>query len=312
MTFSHRCSSLPSPAVKIALAVLTGLAIVLAGCQPDNRSAPTSNPRVLRIGLLPHQSADQTRAEFEPLFAFVSERIGHPHELVIGHSYAELLRLFHEGKIDLAFFGGITYLMAARNDGAMPLAMRDIDTRFVSAFVVRADSTARSLEDMKGTVLAFGSSLSTSGHVMPRYFLERRGIHPESFFRKIVHTGGHDRTAYAVRDGQADVGVLDPDVLDAMTSDGRMDPGQLRMLWMTPPYPNYVIAVRADLDRRLCDTIRDALLALGMDNPGQAAILRRLNAGYFLPASPQDFKPLLEAASSLGLMPGPTKTKTWR
>jgi len=302
MTFSHRCSSLPSPAVKIALAVLTGLAIVVAGCQPDDRSAPASTPRVLRIGLLPHQSADQTKARFEPLFSYVSERIGHPHELVIGNSYAELLRLFHDGKIDLAFFGGITYLMAERSDGAMPLAMRDIDTRFVSAFVVRADSTARSLEDMKGTVLAFGSSLSTSGHVMPRYFLERRGIHPESFFRKIVHTGGHDRTAYAVRNGRADVGVLDPRVLDSMVSDGRMGAGELRVLWTTPPYPDYVIAVRADLDRRLCDAIRDALLALGVDDPEQAAILRRLDAGYFLPASPQDFKPLLEAASDIGLL----------
>ncbi len=299
MTILRRCSSAPWPAVKIFLA---SLVLVLAGCQPDSISAPDSSPQLLRIGLLPQQSAEQTRANFEPLFAYVSEQIGRPHELVIGNSYAELLRLFHEGKIDLAFLGGITYLMAERRDGARPLAMRDSDTRFVSTFVVRADSSARSLDDLKGKVLAFGSSLSASGHVMGRYYLERQGIHPESFFGKIVHTGSHDRTAYFVRDRRADVGVLNARILESMIADGRIGAGELRVLWTTPPYPNYVIAVRADLDPNLCEAIREALLALAMDDPRHAEILRPLNARYFLPASPQDFMPLLDAVSEMGLL----------
>ena len=189
--------------------------------------------------------------------------------------------------------------------------MREVDTRFTSYFVVRGDGPLRNCDaltcdELAGRVVAFGSKLSTSGHLMPRYFLKsEKGIEPESYFGEVRYTGAHDTTAYRTRDGDVDLGVVNAEIFESMLGDGRLKQGDLRILWETPPYPNYVWAMSSQLEERLRTKLRDAFLMLEIGNEDHARILSLMGTTYFLPAGTVDFVPLQKVADSLGMLTRP-------
>ena len=217
------------------------------------------HPRVLRIGVLPDSALDILKNKYTPLIEYLREETGIPTELVIPASYEDLLTRFHDHDIDLAFFGGYTYVIAHERDHAVPLALRDIDLQFTSLFLVRADNPATSLEDLRGKTFTFGSDLSTSGHLLPRYFLLEQGIKPEKFFGKVLYSGAHDRTAYWIRDGKVDCGVANSSIIRKMLADGKLGKNDVRILWETPPYSDYVWAIQENIDPALRQQILEAM-----------------------------------------------------
>jgi len=237
-------------------AFVMGALLMIAAC--DSEQVAQTEMTVLRIGVLPDQNREALERRYNPLFGHLSRALKTSHEFVLTENYNELLEKFIAGRVDLAYFGGLTFLKARATSGAVPLVMRDVDKRFASYFIVRADDPATSIEDHKGGRFCFGSRLSTSGHLMPRKFLVERGVVPEDFFAKVCHTGAHDKTAYRVRDGLADLGVVNALVLKSMLADGRLSKFDVRVLWETPPYPDYVWAVRATLGPEARQRIRDA------------------------------------------------------
>jgi len=127
-----------------------------------------TKPSVLRVGILPDVSEENLRKRYGPLLNHLSAKTGFDLNLVLPTDYGDLVRLFRENKVDLAYFGGLTFVQAQVFYNAEPLVMRDVDTRFTSWFLVRKSDPARNLADLKGKVFSFGSRLSTSGHLMPR------------------------------------------------------------------------------------------------------------------------------------------------
>ena len=168
------------------------LAFVLTACVLDEEKGL---PDPLRIAVLPDQESDQLIEIYTPLKEYLSAELGVQVELKVPQSYSHLLDMFHDHEADLVYFGGVTYVQARLRDDAKPLVMRDVDAKFTSYFIVRADETARQISDMAGRKLSFGSQLSTSGHFMPRQFLLNSGIVPEDYFDDVVYSGAHDRTA---------------------------------------------------------------------------------------------------------------------
>lgn len=260
-------------------------------------SGDTPLPSTLRVGVLPDESPERLRQRYEPLLDHLSEDLQITYELVIPSSYAELLSMFTNRGIDLAYFGGFTYVKARQQANAVPLVMRKIDTRFTSYFIVSSDSTADSLQDLRGEAISFGSKLSTSGHLMPRFFLEQQNIVPESFFDEIEYSGAHDKTAYRVRDGKVDVGVANAATIRSMLTDGRLSKDDIRILWETPPYANYVWAIRPEFDDASRTGLRDAFLQLTPENSRHEVILKEVNAKGFIPADADYFEDLEQIAT---------------
>ncbi len=244
---------------------------------------------ILRIGILPDENKDQQRAVLTPLCQYLSEEIGVPYELIIPATYSELVDLFHRNKIDLAYFGGVTFVKANIMDNAVPLVMRDVDTRFTSYFLVKANNPATELSQFQGKSLSFGSESSTSGHLMPRYFLEKKNINPETFFSKVLFSGKHDKTATWVRDNVVDLGAANSKIINKMFKDGRLSKNDVRIIWETPPYADYVWALRSVFGKSVLIKIRDAFLNLSAENEVHAKILNSIDANSFLPASVDDF-----------------------
>ena len=256
----------------------------------------------LRIGILPDESREKLIERYTPLFEYLAVETGIPYELIIPENYDELLELFHAKKIDFAYFGGFTFVKAHIFDNAVPLVMRDVDTRFTSYFLVKGAHPAQNISDFKGKRFSFGSRLSTSGHLMPRYFLKELGIIPEVFFSDTRYSGKHDLTAYWVRDGIVDLGAVNHAVVNKMYKDGRLSEKDVRILWETPPYPDYVWALRPLNNKALRIKLRDAFLNLSKINKEHAKILEGVDADSFLPAGINDFSKLKKIINELQLL----------
>jgi phosphonate transport system substrate-binding protein len=256
------------------LAAVSALIIGIMFLVSDERQlefGTIESAEVLRIGVLPDQSPKVLRKRFAPVLSYLAENLQLRCELIVPESYSDLLELFHEQKVDLVYLGGYSYVKAQQKDHAIPLVMRRVDTRFTSLFIVNANSPVQTLDDLENKSIAFGSSLSTSGHLMPRYFLQQKNITPESFFSEVRYSGAHDRTAYWVRDGVVDVG----------------------------PYADYVWAIHPRFAESFHSKIRDAFLQLSPDNVDHTIILQNLNAIGYVPADPDYFVVLASIAREI-------------
>ncbi len=283
---------------RLLLPVLV-IAVLLISCSngTDQEGPPLTT---LKIGVLPDENEESLRGRYAPLLAFLSRETGIPSTLFIPDSYGELLAWFANGKVDLAHFGGATFVKAHDDHGAIPLVMRDVDTRFSSLFVARTDHPAKKLAEFKGKSLAFGSRLSTSGHMMPRYFLRhKKGITPEEWFDAVVYSGKHDKTVHWVRDGVVDLGVVNAAIYRSMLAKRRIEPDELHIIWETPPYTDYVWAVRGAVAKEDCDKIRMAFLKLSSEKEEFDLILSKMRAGGYLPANMNDFAKLQQVMNSL-------------
>ena len=248
----------------------------------------------LKVGLLPGKDRDLLLQENKQLFDYLAGETGLNFELLTPGSYDELVALFLNGEIHMGLFGGYTFIKASQDGKAIPLVMREVDTHFTSVFLVKAEDTASTLADLKGKRFTFGSRLSTSGHLMPRFFMGEMGIDPETFFGEVRYSGAHDLSAFHVRDGIVDACVLNAAEFRHMLREKRLADDEVGVLWETPPYADYVWAVRPDLDETLTADLRDAFLALSPHNPQHRPVLEKIRATYFLPASPSDFSELKE------------------
>jgi phosphonate transport system substrate-binding protein len=185
----------------VAGLTIAALAGALSGCGEEKAA-------VLRVGLLPDQSEDALRQRFKPLFDYVAEQAGIEYAFVIPNDYSELVTLFENHQLDFAYFGAYTFVKIQKSANARALVMRDVDQQFQSVFLVSAENPAKTLSDLRGQPFSFGSRLSTSGHLMPRFFLGNNGIDPEKFFSSVSYSGAHDKTAQAVATGKVAVGTF--------------------------------------------------------------------------------------------------------
>ncbi len=244
----------------------------------------------IRVGVLPDECRENLQTRYKRLLEYLSRETGLRYELLIPETYQELLSMFHNAKIDIAYFGAYTFVKAHNNDDAFPLVMRDVDIRFTSYFITRFDNPAKNISEFKDNVFGFGSRLSTSGHLMPRFFLyEERKIVPETFFNEVRYSEAHDKTASWVRDGVVDLGVANSKAVDRLFKEGYLKKEDIRIVWETPPYANYVWAVHPSMKESTQIIIRDAFMNLSQENEKHRKVLSDLTANYFIPAGSKDF-----------------------
>jgi phosphonate transport system substrate-binding protein len=254
---------------------------------------------VLRFGILPDSDRSIIDSRFTPLLQYLQQETGIKIEYVPANNYLDLLALFKTAKVDVAWIGGYSYVQAHQQVNAKPLVLRDIDLKFSSVFLVRPENSKININEFRGSTISFGSRQSTSGHLMPRYFLYERHINPEQFFANVVYSGGHDKTAYAVRDKKADLGAANSMVIRKMLAEGLLKPDDVRIIWETPVYTDYVLVVQQTMPEEVQQLLIDAFLALSPLNQLNKPILDALGAKGFLPASNLDFVTLFEIAKLL-------------
>jgi phosphonate transport system substrate-binding protein len=222
----------------------------------------------LRVSAIPDENPQELLRIYAPFADFLSKEIGLPVKFVPVVDYAATVEGLAANRLDLVWYGGFTSVQAARRaKGASRLVMRKEDAQFKSKFITRKGSGIRSLKDLKGKTFSFGSVSSTSGHLMPRYFLLQAGINPEKDFSKFSFSGAHDATAAWVEAGRVDAGALNFLVWDKLVKNKKIDTDKVAVFWTTPPYVDYVWTIRGGVDESLTKKIANAFLKLDYKNP---------------------------------------------
>jgi phosphonate transport system substrate-binding protein len=269
--------------------------ILVSACKP----APQ---QVLRVSMIPTTDPSKAIREMQPLTDYLGKRTGTKVEITIPTNYAAVVEALVNDQVDIAHLGGFTYVQASKRAGVVPLAQRERDRNFHSNFVTRVASPIQSLADLKGHSFAFGDVNSTSGHLMPEFFMREASVEPD-VIAKAVYTGGHDATLLAVANGKIDAGALDEAVFQRLTSGGKVDPATVRIFYTTPPFLDYVWVARKALDPKLAQSVKEAFLALDPKDADQKAkILDPLAATRYMPADDASYDKLRKAAQQAGLM----------
>jgi phosphonate transport system substrate-binding protein len=257
----------------------------------------------LRLSAIPEEVAPQMERRFGPLVAYLERTLGIPVQYLPVPDYAAAVERFARREIDIVYYGGFTFVQARRRTrDAIPLVQREGDAQFRSHFITRSDSGIHSLADLKGKRLAFGSVSSTSGHLMPRFYLKSAGIDPERDLKEVGYSGSHDRTAEWVASGRADAGAINTSIWDKLLEEKRVEVGSLRVFHTTPAYYDYNFTVRADLPPELIARIKQAFLALDYGKPEHRAILDLQRTKRFIETSPENYEGIAEAARAAGLI----------
>ena len=216
------------------------LVLLLAGATKAADAPP------LRVSMIPTTDPSKMLRDSEPLVARLEKATGRKVKLTIPQNYAAVVEAMVQGQLDLAHFGGFTFVQANKRAGAVPLVQRERDRAFHSKFITARDDV-KSLADLKGKRFAFGDVNSTSGHLMPAYFMRKEGVDP-GVIDGAIYTGAHDATALAVAEKRVDAGALDEAVWDRLVKEGKIDANKVRVFWTTPAFVDYVWAARKDLE----------------------------------------------------------------
>lgn len=259
---------------------------------------------VFRVTTIPEEAATEQVRKFTPLAAYLEKALGTKVEFTPVNDYPAAVEALVNKKVDLVWFGGFTHVQANIRSGGkiVPLAQREEDTRFQSVFIAKTDSGIKSLQDMKGKQISFGSQSSTSGHLMPRSFLLAANINPEKDFRRVAYSGAHDATIASVVSGKVDAAALDITVWRKFVTENKVDTKAVDVFYTTPGYFNYNWSVHADMPADLQAKVKAVLLALDPAKPEQAEILRLNRATRYIETKPENYKGLEAAARSAGLL----------
>ena len=268
----------------------------------DKQEEPSQT--VLFVSTIPEEAATEQIRKFTPLSDYLSQQLGMRVEFTPVNDYPAAVEALVNKRVDLVWLGGFTYVQANRRSGGkiVPLAQREEDTRFQSVFIAKTDSGIKSLTDLKGKQVSFGSASSTSGHLMPRSFLLQAGVEPERDFRRVAFSGAHDATIASVVSGRVDAAALDITVWRKFVEENRVDTKAVDVFYSTPPFFNYNWSVHADMPQALQTRIKNALLGLDPANPEHAEILRLNRATRYIPTKPENYKGLEAAGQSAGLL----------
>ncbi|MEH6797836.1 MAG: putative selenate ABC transporter substrate-binding protein [Halopseudomonas sabulinigri] len=285
--------------IKRPLAVLAGLCLSVATLFSTAAMAETTE---LRVSAIPDEAPTELMRKFEPLGKYLEEQIGIPVTFQPVSDYAGVVEALGAKRLDMAWLGGFTYVQAKLRTGdAIPLVQREQDEVFTSTFIT-ADPEVKTHADLKGKSFAFGSVSSTSGHLMPRYFLQQDGIDADTFFSRVGFSGAHDATVAWVESGKVDAGVLNSSVWEKLLEEKKVDADKVRVYAVTPTYYDYNWTVRGGLEPELVEKIKAAFLALDPANPEHKAILDLQRASRFVPTSAENYQGIEEAARAAGLL----------
>ncbi|MBI1998152.1 MAG: putative selenate ABC transporter substrate-binding protein [Deltaproteobacteria bacterium] len=281
---------------------LTALAVILATALiAGNLSAQAI--KEFRISAIPDENPQEMLRIYQPFADYLTKEIGIRVKFTPVVDYAATVEGLAANRLEMVWYGGLTSVQAARQaKGARRIIMRKEDAEFKSHFITRKETGIKALKDLKGKTFAFGSVSSTSGHLMPRYFLLKGGINPEKDFSRFSFSGAHDATAAWVEAGQVEAGALNFLVWDKLVETKKVDTNKVGIFWTTPPYVDYVWTVRAGVDKGTVDKITKAFLRLDYTNAEHKKLLDLHRTKGYIAAKDEDWKAIEEAAVAAGLI----------
>jgi len=285
------------------LGLFLSMVLVLAGCQTRVEDKGTGEIKVLKMGLIPADDAEEMLRAYEPVKEYLSTKLGIPVEIQVTSDYTAAIEAMRSKHIDMAWFGPFSYIIAANVAGAEAIVngVRRMDNKsdYRSIIVVRADSGIKKLEDLKGKSFAFVDPASTSGNLIPRKILIENGIDPDNDFSISYYAGTHNAVEYAVANGKVDAGADSDNSYNRMVKAGEIDPKINKVIYTSDPIQGSPIVVRGDLPEDFKKKIQDALVAMDEETINKVGGWGDINR--YQKVSDSDYDIIRETAKTLGM-----------
>jgi len=276
---------------------VAALMALTAGCQQQQTGSNTNseqaaskdteaNPSELVVALLPDENASTVIQENQALKKYLEDELGKDIELNVSASYSSMIEAMVRGRLDLAYFGPLSYILAKSKANIEPFAVlkKDGATTYKSIMITHADSDIDSPDDIAGKTMAYGDQASTSSHLIPKtILLEEAGLKAGEDYEQ-AFLGSHDAVARAVQNENADAGGMSKPIYKGLVERGSIDPEEVVVFNESDPYPQYPWTMRSDLDPELKDKIRAAFLKL--EDP---AVLKSFDAEGFAATDDSDY-----------------------
>ncbi|MCA1717400.1 MAG: phosphate/phosphite/phosphonate ABC transporter substrate-binding protein [Actinobacteria bacterium] len=274
-------------------------AFVVVGCSEAGGSASGDEP--LQVGLIPNENPEEVEAQYQPLEDYLKKELGREVELSVPTTYNAVVEAMVSGELDLAYFGGLTYVQARQRAEVHPLFTeinpRTGTTKYRSLIIVPADSDIQEVEDIEGKTFAFGSVSSTSGSLYPSIMLAEAGIDYRTDLEEKIYTGGHDTTAQAVANGRVAAGGLEDRIFYDLEEEGVIEEGAVRIIEKSAPIEGYPWVVRDALSDKTEKELTDAYLSI--EDP---ELLDLLRAEDYVRVQASDYDYVEEQARKLDLI----------
>jgi phosphonate transport system substrate-binding protein len=263
---------------------LTIAALALVGPRPA-RAEDKSDPGVLRVALLPDENASALIKKNEGLKTYLEKEIGKPIELIVTTDYSSMIEAMRRGRIELAYFGPLSYVLAKQRCDIVPFAaqVEKGSPTYHSVIIANAASGVTDLAGVKGKTVAWGDQASTSSHLIPKSILLDAGMTAGREYTE-QFVGSHDAVAMAVQNGHAQVGGMSQPILERLLEKGTIKRDKIRVLTVSKPYPNYPWTMQSYLKPELQKKIREAFFKL--KDPD---ILHNLKADGFAPVTDKEY-----------------------
>jgi phosphonate transport system substrate-binding protein len=287
----------------------------LVACSPASDSASSTGNETtvepLIAGAIPDQDPEKLQRLYDKLANYLETELGVPVEYKPVTDYAAAVTAFRVGDLDLVWFGGLTGVQArSQVEGAEAIAQRDIDAEFTSVFIANKNSGLQPIQDiqelskLKGSTFTFGSESSTSGRLMPQYYLEQAGVTPEDFQGEVGFSGSHDTTIQLVEAGSYQAGALNSQVWKSRVEAGDVDLNKVDVIWETPTYYDYHWVIHPDAKSRygedFSQKVQAALLKLDPNNPEHKEILDLFGADKFISTENSNYAQIEEVGRQIG------------
>ena len=259
---------------------------------------------VFRVTTIPEEAATEQTRKFGPIVKYLESKLGQKVEFIPVSDYPAAVEALVNKQVDMVWFGGFTFVQASVRSGGkiVPIAQREEDTKFQSVFITKPDSGIKTLADLKGKQVSFGSQSSTSGHLMPRSFLLDSKIDPDKDFKRVAYSGAHDATIAAVAAGKVDAGALNISVWEKFVAEGKVDTTKVKVFFTTPGYFDYNWTVHADMPAAQREKLTKAFLNLDRNTAEGKEILDLQRATRFVATKADNYKGIEAAGRNAGLL----------
>jgi len=219
-----------------------------------NASAESQPTKTLVFSAIPDQDQSQLIKRFSKVADYLSTTLGIPVKYVPVKSYAAAITAFRNNQVQLAWFGGLSGVRArSLVTGSEAIAQGKEDTEFETYFIAHHSTGINSQDNfpisIKDKTFTFGSKGSTSGRLMPEYYIRKNlGAAPNKIFKRVGFSGNHSRTISLVQSGAYQVGATNYKVWQRELAAGKIDESKIKVIWKTPSYPDYQWSIRGDVN----------------------------------------------------------------
>jgi phosphonate transport system substrate-binding protein len=260
-------------------------------------AAGKSDPDLLRVALLPDESSATVIKNNAGLKAYLEKQLGKKVEIVVTTDYSSMIEAMRHGRLDLAYFGPLSYVLAKSKSAIEPFAARlhEGSTTYQAVVVGNAAAGITKIEDIKGKNMAYGDIASTSSHLIPKAMLQKKGLEAKRDYEEHF-VGSHDAVALAVQNGHAQAGGLSKTIFETLLEKKTIDPAKVKVIAVSDRYPEYPWAMRSDLAPALKEKIRSAFLSLK-----DKEVLKPLKADGFATVNDKDYDVIRDLAKILNL-----------